>query len=90
MLAIATGLQKVGDVLQHFGVMRGNVPPNTGKTDREVGRLKQAASRWLERNDKQARRVRKPRKLQDRKDAEQAKRNPALVAEYRRAMLKTR
>ena len=66
-----------------------NIDPNTGKSDREIGRLKKAAARWLEKNDKRAKRDRKLAKLKDRKDAEQAKRNPALVAEYRRAMLKT-
>ena len=67
-----------------------NIPPNTGKSDREIGRLKQSATRWLERNDKQAKKDRKAAKRKDRAAAEQAKRNPALVAAYGRAMLNTR
>ncbi len=36
-----------------------NVPPNTGTSDREVGRLKQAASRWLARHDPSIKREKK-------------------------------
>lgn len=66
-----------------------NIPPNRGTTPSEIGRLKQSATRWLERNDKQAKQERKAAKRRDRAAAEQAKRNPALVGRYRRAMLKT-
>ncbi len=67
-----------------------NIPPNTDPPPGEIKRLNKAASRWLNRNDKKTRNAKKLTKLKDRKDAEQALNNPALVQKYRRLMLRGR
>ncbi|HXI47161.1 MAG TPA: hypothetical protein VNH39_01135 [Steroidobacteraceae bacterium] len=65
-----------------------NIGPNHATPPAEIARRDRAATRWLERNDPQAKKDRKAAKRKTRAAAEQAKRNPALVARYRRAMLK--
>lgn len=48
-------------------------------------RLREQAAAWLKRNDPNFKRDKKRAATKKRKDAEQAKRNPGLVAHYRKA-----
>ena len=69
---------------EHNGAAPTSTDPKTVKN------LNAAATQWLNRNDGKARNAKKLAKLKDRRDAEQALNNPALVNEYRRLILRGR
>ncbi len=50
-----------------------NVPPSTGNSDSEVGRLKQAASRWLARNDQSIKKNKRIARLRKKRAARQTR-----------------
>jgi hypothetical protein len=50
-----------------------NVPPNTGKSDRDLGQLRQAAARWLTRNDPDIEKNKRIAKLRKQRAARQTR-----------------